>query len=183
MPITFRRAQIPDFDGLVTLQNANLAANISDDARRDGFLSVGFSAEQFSRMNDDLCVIVATHQNLVKAFLCASSVEFNRPFALPKTMIDRFPQAVYDNKPLTDWHVCICGPVCIDVSLRRQGVFEKLYECFYKLVAKNFELATLFVSTDNPRSINAHEKVGMKIIDHFDFNARPHVIMAGRITR
>lgn len=181
--LVFRRAESADFESLVSLQNSNLASNLSDDQRRDGFLSVSFSAKQFADMNDDLCVVVGTQEKVVKAFLCASTVEFNKPFALPKTMIDRFPQAIYDSKPLSDWLVCIAGPVCIDAALRGQGVLEMLYDCFYDIAPPQYELATVFVSADNTRSIRAHEKLGMRIVDEFDFNTRRHVIMAGKIKR
>jgi len=172
-----------DFESLVSLQNSNLASNLSDEQRRDGFLSVRFSAKQFADMNDDLSVIVGTEEETVKAFLCASTVQFNAPFALPKTMIDRFPHAIYDSKPLSDWFACIAGPVCIDAALRGQGVLKMLYDCFYNIAPVQYELATVFVSVDNPRSIMAHEKPGMRIVDEFDFNSRQHVIMAGKMNR
>jgi hypothetical protein len=181
--LVFRRAETEDFESLVSLQNLNLASNLSDEQRRDGFLSVRFSAEQFADMNDDLCVVVAVEEKIVKAFLSASTVQFNAPFALPKTMIDRLPQVIYDSKPLSDWFVCIAGPICIDADLRGQGLLKMLYDCFYNIAPVQYELATLFVAVDNRRSIRAHEKLGMRIIDEFDFDSRRHVIMAGKINR
>ena len=181
--MVFRRAATADFESLVSLQNSNLASNLSDQQRLDGFLSMGFSAKQFADINDDLTVIVGTEVEIVKAFLCASTLQFNAQFALPKTMIDRFPHAIYDSKPLSEWSACIAGPVCIDAALRGQGVLKMLYDCFYNIAPVKYELATVFVSADNPRSIRAHEKLGMRIVDDFDFNSSRHVIMAGKMNR
>ncbi len=181
VPMEFRKARMTDFGSLVLLQKSNLATNLSDDKKRDGFLTVNFSAEQFADMNDDLSVIVGVQENVVRAFLCASSVQFNTSFALPKAMIDRFPRAIYDSKPLSDWCACISGPVCIDAALRGQGILKMLYECLDTTAPVQFELATVFVSLDNPRSIKAHEKLGMRIVDEFDFNSGQYVIMAGRM--
>jgi hypothetical protein len=86
-------------------------------------------------------------------------------------MIDRFPIALYGAKRLSDWSVCITGPVCIDASLRGKGVLKKLYECFYTNVPAEYELAVVFVSAENTRSIKAHEKLTMQTIDKFDFNS------------
>ena len=178
--LEIRRAGAADFDSVVALSTANLATNLSDEQKRDGFLSVGWTAEQYAAMNDDLAVIIAVQDKVVKAFLCASTVQFNLPFDLPKAMIDQFPHAMYDGKPLTEWRAFIGGPVCVDASLRGQGILEKLYACLYEMVAPQYDLAIVFVSTTNPRSIKAHEKVGMQVVDEFEFNSRRLVIMAGR---
>ena len=179
--IEFRRAQGDDFESMVALQNLYLANNLADDQKKDGFLSVGFSQEQFKAMNDNLLVVVGTTTLGVKAFLCASTVEFNLPLALPKAMIDEFPNTIYENKPLSEWNICIAGPVCVDASLRGQGVLDKLYSSFYDLAPPQYELAVVFVSVDNPRSIRAHEKVGMSVVGNFEFKGHQHVIMAGKI--
>ena len=177
-----RRAEVTDFEGIVSLQNINSIKSLSEEQKRDGFLSANFSAEQFSAMNDNLAVIVAVQDNEIEAFLCASTIEFNESFALPKTMIETFPLAKYESKPLTDWQVCIAGPVCIDVSVRGQGILKKLYERLYQVAANSYELAVVFVDLDNTRSIAAHKKVGMQVLTEFSFNARRYVIMAGKMT-
>lgn len=178
----FRRVQPGDFEGLIELQNANLATNLSDDQKRDGFLSVGFSAEQFAAMNDDVAVIVGVEGDEVKAFLCASSIESNMQFALPKAMIDRFPGVVHDSKPLSDWRVCIAGPMCVDAQFRGQGVVKMLYDCLAEVASPRYDLAVVFVSVANPRSIKAaSDKLHMQVIDEFDFDARHYVTMAGRL--
>lgn len=176
--IEFRRAKVGDYASVVELQSANLASNLSEDQKSDGFLSVGFTEEQFAGMDSDLAVVLGLDGNTVKAFLCTSTVEFNRPFALPRAMIDRFAHVIFDDKPLSEWRVAITGPVCIDASLRGQGVLEKLYVCFYDVAPPQYELAVVFVSLQNPRSIKAHEKLGMAIVDEFEFNSRKYVIMA-----
>lgn len=177
----FRRAQSVDFDGMVTLLDANLTRNLTDDQKRDGFLSVRFTADQFAKMNDNLCVIVAVERGIVRAFLCASNVAFNEPFDLPRTMIDRFPKVLYRSKPLSDRQICIAGPTCIDSSWRGHGVLQSLYRCFLDIVPSQYELVTAFVSQDNPRSLRACEKLGMTVVDKFHYRARQYVIVAGEL--
>ena len=162
------------------LQNANLAGNLPSAERQSGFLSVGFSAEQFAAMNDNLAVVVAVQQEQVKAFLCASTVEFNQAVALPAAMIARFPRAKYQGQPLSTLPVCIVGPVCIDQSLRGQGVLTRLYDCFFAVAPQGFNVAVVFVSVDNLASIKAHEKLEFETVDEFEFNSARYLIMARR---
>jgi len=178
--LEIRRAVAADFESLVQLQNANLAGNLPSAERQSGFLSVGFSAEQFAAMNDNLAVVVAVQQEQVKAFLCASTVEFNQAVALPAAMIARFPRAKYQGQPLSTLPVCIVGPVCIDQSLRGQGVLTRLYDCFFAVAPQGFNVAVVFVSVDNLASIKAHEKLEFETVDEFEFNSARYLIMARR---
>jgi len=178
--LEIRRAVAVDFESLVLLQNTNLASNLPSVERQSGFLSVGFSAEQFAAMNDNLAVVVAVRQEQVKAFLCASTVEFNQAVALPAAMIARFPRAEYQGQPLSRLPVCIVGPVCIDQSLRGQGVLTRLYDCFFAVAPHEFNVSVVFVSVDNLASIKAHEKLEFETVDEFEFNSARYLIMARR---
>ncbi|MDX2107753.1 MAG: GNAT family N-acetyltransferase [Candidatus Melainabacteria bacterium] len=175
----FRRASGADFDGIVKLQDQNLASKISDKQKKDGFLSAAFSAQQFESMDNDGCVVIGIDEDQsVKAFLCSSTPMFNLPFPLPAAMIERFSNIELSGKKLSNQQVLITGPVCIDQSLRGQGVLAKLYEALYKELFGQYDAAVVFVSKENPRSIKAHEKLGMTIVDEFVFNAKDYVIMA-----
>jgi hypothetical protein len=174
----FRRASGTDFDGIVKLQDLNLASNITDDQKKDGFLSAAFSAQQFQSMDNDGCVIAGLDGESVKAFLCSSTPMFNLPFPLPAAMIERFSSIDLGGRSLSNQQVLITGPVCIDQSVRGQGVLEKLYEALYKELFGQYDAAVVFVSKENPRSIKAHEKLGLNVVDEFDFGGKNYVIMA-----
>ncbi len=181
--LEFRRARGADFEGMVELQDLYLAANLQPDQKRDGFLSARFSAEQFAAMDPDLCLVVGVDNDRVKAFLCSSTPEYNMDFALPRTLVERFPHVTFEGKLLSEWKTCICGPACVDREWRGKGIVERLYEKCFELLPTDYELAVIFVSTDNPRSIRAHEKLGMVVLDNFVFNERDFVIMGCRIRK
>lgn len=173
----FRRASGADFEGMVKLQDLNLVSKISDEQKKDGFLSAAFSAAQFESMDNDGCVIVG-FENEVKAFLCASTPMFNLPFPLPSAMIERFASIDFNGKKLSQLQTIITGPVCIVESWRGKGVIEKLYEALYKELHGQYDAAVVFVSVENPRSIKAHEKLGMSVVDEFSFKEKNYVVMA-----
>ena len=197
MIICYRRASGQDFDNIVNLQNLNLEANLDSEQKQNGFLSGQFSAAQFRLIDSDGGVVVAVAaagddcntsgnpddtSGEVKAYLCASSVAFNMSFALPRAMIESFPQAIYQDRPLSEQKVLIAGPVCVDSAYRGQGVVGELYRTLFTLVPKSYEAAVVFVSLDNPRSISAHVKLGMNQVSKFCFNEKEYVIMACSIS-
>ncbi len=172
-----RRAQSQDFDLMVELQNANLVTRLTEQEKQQGFLSGSFSASQFKELNDDLAVIVSLDGPNLVGFLCASSVAFNQNFRLPAAMTARFKDISYNGQPLSNYSSVVAGPVCVDRGHRGMGVFESMYDCLIETVPKEYDLITVLVSTSNPRSIKAHEKVGLETIDSFDFDGRSFLIM------
>lgn len=190
MAISYRRASGQDFDGIVSLQNLYLEANLDTEQKQDGFLSGQFTSEQFRLMDLDGGVVVAVTgegdlgnaAGAVKAYLCASSVAFNTSFALPRAMIESFPHAIYHERPLSEQNLLIAGPICVDSDYRGQGVVRELYRTLFALVPKLYEIVVVFVSLDNPRSISAHAKLGMNEVSTFCFNEKEYVIMACSIS-
>lgn len=187
MAICYRRASGKDFENIVNLQNLYLEANLESEHRHDGFLSGQFSAAQFRLINADGAIVVAVagardESNVdsgeVEAYLCASSVPFNMAFALPRAMIESFPKAIYQGRLLSEQNVLIAGPVCVASAYRGQGVVGELYRTLFALVSKSYEVAVVFVSLDNLRSISAHSKLGMTAVSNFKFNEKEYVIMA-----
>jgi len=176
--MNYRRALAEDLAGVASLQNDNLMTHLEPDKLTDGFLSGSFTEEQFSRMNDDLCVVVCLDADRVVGFLCTSTTDYNRQFGLPAAMIARYPHATYGGRPLSAFTSFVAGPVCVDKQYRGMGIFEGLYRALVGLLPVKYEVVVTFVSVDNPRSIHAHEKVGLKKVDHFEFSGREFVILA-----
>lgn len=187
MEISYRRASGQDFENIVNLQNLYLEANLESEQKHDGFLSGQFSAAQFRLINADGAVVVAVagardesnaSSGEVEAYLCASSVPFNMAFALPRAMIESFPKAIYQDRPLSEQNLLIAGPVCVASAYRGQGLVLELYRTLFTLLQERYEVVVVFVSLDNPRSISAHSKLGMTAVSNFKFNEKEYVIMA-----
>ncbi|QIG93270.1 MULTISPECIES: GNAT family N-acetyltransferase [unclassified Bradyrhizobium] len=72
----------------------------------------------------------------------------------------------------------VYGPVCISQDARGLGVLEALYA---RLQA-NFpgREAILFIRDDNPRSLKAHLRLGMREVARYDFNGKVFVVLSDR---
>lgn len=176
--ITCRKATNQDMSGVVALQDANLVSNLSSAEQKDGFLSGAFTAEQFSEMNDDVGILIALDGDVVVGFICIGSVEFNIAYPLPAAMIEAFSNLYYDGRRVDSYVCVIAGPVCIAKEKRGTGLFEIMYNQVSSILPAHVQLITTLVSKSNPRSLRAHEKVGMQVLGDFNYNAREFVIMA-----
>lgn len=177
----FRKAATEELDQLIILQNENLVSNLSAEEKADGFLSGAFTKEQFSTFNEQLGIIVCVEDGLVLAFLVTSTAEANLEYSLPEKMISRYSNVKFNGKPLSDFLSLVAGPVCVAKSCRGRGIFEGLYKAMPNIVPSEIELAVALVSVSNPRSMRAHEKVGMEKVDQFIYEGREFYTLAKEI--
>jgi hypothetical protein len=175
----FRRVRDSDYPALLALQEANLRDNLPVEARAEGFLSARFTREQFAEMDTGGAVVVAQAEDAIAGYLCASTVDFNRRFALLAAMIERYPQLALHGRPLTSFTSFVYGPVCVDRAFRGRGMLRGLFHALLHETAVRFEIGVAFVAHDNAHSYAAHvQGLGMQDVGHFDFDGRRYRILA-----
>ena len=178
-----RRARNEDYPKVVALQNANLGSVLADAAKADGFLSGSFSEADYAKMDRSVCVVVSVSGEDLHGFLAVGSAEFNKPFPLPAAMLAMFPSINYKGKTLDQYTPCIAGPVCVDKNQRGKGIFQAMYAELFKILPAHINLITTLVSTANPRSLKAHENVGLERVSEFEFNGRTFVLLVCSVER
>jgi L-amino acid N-acyltransferase YncA len=175
----FRRVRESDYPALLALQEANLRDNLTPAQRSEGFLSARFSPEQFAAMDAEVAVVAAEVDGSIAGYLCGSSVEFNRRFALLTAMIERYPHTQLRGRPLQSYASFVYGPVCVDSRFRGRGLLRGLYRMLRAEVAGKFEIGVAFVAQDNAHSLAAHvQGLGMCDAGGFEFDARRYRILA-----
>src|SRR6185503_2217889 len=175
--IEYRRALPKDYLTILDLQNANFAANLSDEERKEGFLSAQFSAEQTAQIAEDLGTMVAVIDHRVAGFLCAFRNEFDTGSPVIAKMLDSYDRLSLDGQPLRVFHSYIYGPVCIARDKRRRGLLRGLYEAQKKDLAGRFEIGVAFVARNNPHSLSAHV-AGLGMLEAGDFTVKDKVYVA-----
>jgi len=102
-------------------------------------------------------------------------MDFALQSPLITTMVRRYPDLLYQSLPLSGYRTFVYGPVCINRQSRGQGVLEGLFNAMLQTLKGRYDVGVAFVSELNPRSLHAHQnKLGMKIIDEFEFNGRKY---------
>jgi hypothetical protein len=157
--------------------------NLSEEERKEGFLSAEFSPTQVAEMARDLGTTIATVDREVAAFLCAFRKEFNHESPVVAKMLDGYDSVKFEGKPLSAYKSYIYGPVCIDRAHRRRGLLRGLYEAQKQDLAGRFDIGVAFVSRSNPHSLHAHVGgLGMTEVGDFELKGNVYVILAFRVS-
>jgi hypothetical protein len=178
----FRRAKPEEYSAILKLQAANYVGNLSEDERRDGFLSAEFTREQVMKMAQDLGIMIALESAVLAGYLCAFRNDFKHGSPVLAKMFESYGRVRFEEKPLASYKSYVYGPVCIDRDYRRCGLLRGLYEAQKRDLAAQFELGVGFVSRSNPRSLDAHvHGLGMAAVGEFDVKGNTYVIFAFRV--
>ena len=181
--IEYRRAGPDDYAEIVRLQRANYIANLSEEERREGFLSAEFSLEQVTAIAIDLGVAVVTINDDLAGCLCGIRREFDHRSPVVAKMLESYDQAKFEDKPLSAFHSYIYGPVCIARQYRRRGLLRGLFDFQKKDLVGQFEVGVALISRSNPHSMQAHvEGLGMTEAGEFELNGNSFAILAFRIS-
>lgn len=154
------RAVADDIDGILDL----LARNQPD---RGGTLSASFTRPQLAAMIAAMPVIAARRGGNVIGFLL---VYAPRPDESPP--IIRAMLAAYPGGP----DAYVYGPICVDAAERGKGIAQAMFAELRRLLPGREGI--LLIRRDNPASLRAHAKMGVREVGSFAFNGRDHVVLA-----
>jgi hypothetical protein len=177
MMIEFRRVITSDFEQLVDLQNRNLISILNESEQLTGFLATAFTRQQFQEMDRELCISVCVDAGMIRGYLCASTLEFNKNFIFPAAMIAHASHILYNKKPLLSYRCFVSSPVCIEREYRGGGVFKRLCKKLIEHIPEEYELAISLISMQNNRSLDASTAVGMQIVAEFSLDGKSFWIL------
>jgi len=178
----YRRAIPADYAQILDLQSANYIANLSEEERKEGFLSAQFTRQQTAALAEDLGTMVALVDGQVAGFLCAFRNEFETGSPVIATMLESYERFTFEGRPLSAFKSYIYGPVCIGREYRGRGLLRGLYEAQRKDLAGQFEIGVAFVSRDNPHSLSAHvAALGMIEAGDFEVKGNVYATLAFRV--
>ena len=182
MAISFRRAGPKDYSAILALQSANFIANLTEEERKEGFLSAQFTAAQTAKIAEDLGAMLAIVDETVAGFLCAFRNEFETGSPVIAAMLASYDHLLFEGKPLCSFRSYIYGPVCIGKDYRRRGLLRGLYEAQKQDMAGRFEIGVAFVARNNPHSLAAHViGLGMAEAGDFTFKENRYATLAFRL--
>lgn len=182
--IKFRRAGSADYEAILKLQAANYVANLSEEDRREGFLSAEFSRQQIVAMAEDLGVMIAVESGAFAGYLCAFRNEFKHGSPVLAEMLRSYDRVQFKGQPLGSYNSYIYGPVCVGKSYRQRGLLRGLYEAQKRDLMGQFEVGVAFVARNNPHSLQAHiVGLGMDEVGDFEVKGNIYAILAFSLPR
>jgi hypothetical protein len=182
VPILYRKASYADFEGILRLQHQNLLSTLPGEDLSHGFLTIEITTEQLCKINSELGIFVAFHDNTVIGYLMAETTEFAVGSPLIALMFERLQDVVFDGLALSSSCLFVYGPVCIDRQYRGRGILEGLFHSMKESLKRDYDVGIAFVSLLNTRSYQAHTaKLKMTVIDDFKFNGGRYHTLAFRV--
>ena len=139
-----------DIPGMLALQDANLPD-------KGGSLSVRLTEDWFRDTILEKSIVVARCNSKVVGYVMGTALAANAHIAIIQAMLRAYPAS-------PDCY--LYGPICVAKSERGKGLARALFEQLRSLIPGR--PAMLFVRADNPSSLQAHRKMGMRELGTFD---------------
>lgn len=150
---------------IVELSHLNQKANVTEEEKsKEGFISWEYSYELLKQMQDQCPHIIVKDGEKLAGYALVAMKEAKAFHVDLAAMINKLETLLYNGKALADYNYYVMGQVCVDKTYRGQGVFDMLYQHHKTVLKYQFDFVVTEISTNNPRSIRAHERVGFKNI-------------------
>jgi len=178
--IITRKGIQKDIPGILSLQARNLYGNLTEEERKNGFVTTPFTVAQLEAIIDLNGLFVATtNQDEIIAYVFAGDWEYFSQWDIFQLMVSRFPQLSFQGQEITIQNSFQYGPVCIDLNYRGRGVLQSIFEEMRLVFVEQFPISITFINQVNMISTAAHtKKLGWEIIDQFEFNNNQYIGLA-----
>jgi hypothetical protein len=174
-----RLANAADIEGILALQALNLYTNLSEEARKEGFVTTPFTAAQISELLAENSVFVASDGQKILGYAYAATWSWFSQYPIFEYMIGRNATQAFKGEILTNENSFQYGPVCIDHSLRGTDAFPRLFATLRESMSARYPIGGTFINKSNLRSMKAHtQKLGLEVFDEFEFNGQEYYSLA-----
>lgn len=175
------QATLDDYDGILALHKIYHTDYISDEDRKDGFVTTNFTPEQLRALivEESGVTIAKDKSGRVVAYAMAASWDFWSAWPLFAHMIDHLSEYTHAGEILTLGNSYQYGPICIDKKYRNSGLFEDVFFASLQSMSERYPYMVTFINRINGRSHAAHtKKVPMLIEGTFRFNDNNYYLLA-----
>ncbi len=180
MHVELQVATLEHVDEILTLHYRYQVDSIHEDDKKDGFITTAFTQEHLRKLiEDEQGLFVAMEDNRIVAYAMAASWQFWSQWPMFAFMIKDLPNVDFQAYTLSVDNSYQYGPVCVDKSVRGQGVFEKVFHFALHKMSARYPVLVTFINKMNPRSFEAHtRKVNLHIVKEFEFNNNQYYELA-----
>jgi hypothetical protein len=154
-----------DIEQIMELQRLNLAQNLSAEQKNtQGFVTVVHSFATLKKMNDAEASIIAKEGDKVIGYLLAMTTHTRHDIPVLIPMFNAFDEVIHDGQKISSFKYLVVGQVCIADGYRGRGILDDCYTAYKKHFENTYDFAITEIHTTNRRSINAHARIGFKLI-------------------
>ena len=173
-----RIAAESDIEEILDLQSSNLYSNLSSTELADGFVTTPITVQQIKTILAQEGLFVVEQNNKVVGYAFTGSWGYFSQWDIFPYMLSRLTQIQFHGQTITADNSFQYGPVCIAKSLRGTIAFPQLFATMRSNLAKKYPIGITFINQINQRSLKAHQKLNLKIIDEFEFDRNKYYTLA-----
>ncbi len=158
-----------DIEGLLALQQQNLVRHVSAKVAQDqGFVTVEHNYELLTQMNQAAPQIIAKDREVVVGYALVMLPSFQDMIPVLKPMFEMLADLTWRGRPIEPTDFYVMGQVCVADGYRGAGIFDALYAKHRERMGQSYKYCITEVAVRNTRSMRAHERVGFRLIHHFE---------------
>jgi predicted GNAT superfamily acetyltransferase len=154
------QASEADLDGIVELQTVN-------QADRGGSLSASLPRVRIAEMMREMPLIVARRGGRIVGFLMTGTRAMAADIPIVGAMFATYAGAS---------NAYVYGPICVAAEERGKGLAQAMFSELRRLSPAREGI--LFIRRDNPASLRAHEKMGMREVASFLYDGREFAVLS-----
>ena len=167
----YKIATLDDIEDVLKLHRKYQIDTIKEEDKVDGFVTTNFTKDELKDLIlKEQGLFIAKDNNEVKAYVMAASWEFWSKWDMFSFMIKDLENIVYKGVKLSVNNSYQYGPIAIDKSVRGSEVLPKIFDFAREQMAKRYPFLVTFINKINPRSFNAHKKLGLEVVKEFTYN-------------
>ena len=163
MNFDIRLAQKNDAIHLADLNSRWQGEQMNDDAKKkNGFLSVSFSEDDFINLISHQEVVVATFRNKIVGYYLLNNYIYNEKFRRGKLIVQKL---MNEKKIPSECRVGLGAQVLIEIKYRGNSLSNKMLFLLCKIVRKKYDYLYSSINKKNIISIESNLRNGWKILD------------------
>ncbi|MFN5363547.1 MAG: GNAT family N-acetyltransferase [Bacteroidota bacterium] len=154
-----------DLQGILALQQRNLKKHLSEEeAASQGFLIAEFSMDYLQRLHEKYPPVIARLGDAVVGYAIIVTKENRQGNPLIEDLFNQIDELTFDHIALKNADYAVVAQLCVDKSVRGQGLVQQLYGQFRKVLEADYAFGITDVACANTRSLKAHLKTGFQVI-------------------
>jgi hypothetical protein len=165
MLVTTQVRTLEELQQIHALNQQNLRQNISPEERnQEGFVSWLYTVELLEQMHQLAPSIIVKDEGMVVGYALTTMPEARVFHHDLEEMFQGLEAVTYKGQSLFNYRFYCMGQICVAKAYRGQGLVNSLYQKHKEVYSPQYNFLLTEISTRNPRSQKAHEKVGFQTI-------------------
>jgi len=163
---------IIDLEGILKLQKQNLKQDLTADQKKEqGFVTVSHSIDDLEKMHKYEPNTIAKDGDLVAAYVLGMTEQSKNDIPRLVEMYESFDHILYEEKSIAAYQYIVVGQVCVGQAYRGKGLFDQCYNAYKDYFKPKYDFAITEIASINLRSMNAHKRIGFKVIHTYTDNS------------